>query len=107
MLKIIIGHVVETAFSVGRPSVDKRRMVMAFNLVDRSAVDEQRLNLVENIVAKVMDDPSSLSDLYGLYGGSSFPATSTPSFETQAQVPSTAAANLDISRIEGIVTVNW
>jgi hypothetical protein len=105
--RALLRTTVETAFAVERTASEQKRIVMAFDLRDRSVVDEQRLNLYEKIVAKTLDDPSSLESLYGLYGGSSFPPDSTPSLKIECQAVSTAdSPNLDISRIESIASVN-
>ncbi|GAA6024401.1 hypothetical protein JCM11491_003539 [Sporobolomyces phaffii] len=97
---------VETSFATGRTKNDKKRLVMAFDLRDHSVVDQQRLDLYEKVVAKALDDPSSLTALYGLYGGESFPPSSTPTLEGEPEPVSVPSADLDIARIESITSIN-
>ncbi|GAA5992924.1 hypothetical protein JCM5350_007805 [Sporobolomyces pararoseus] len=96
---------VETALAVGQATSGKQKVVMAFDLRDRSVVHGDRLNLIENLVAKTMDDSSALSDLYGLYGDS-FPPSSTPALKSQESSAATGPTNLDIARIEAIASTN-
>ncbi|GAA6024399.1 hypothetical protein JCM11491_003538 [Sporobolomyces phaffii] len=65
-----------------------------------------RLDLYEKVVAKALDDPSSLTALYGLYGGESFPPSSTPTLEGEPEPVSVPSADLDIARIESITSIN-
>lgn len=93
---------------MGRKSSSAGVQILAFDVRNRSSVTSERLNLVENIIAKVLDSPSSISQLYSLSGGDNFPPSSIPCFDTSSSDfdAESVVANLDIARIESISSIN-
>lgn len=94
---------------MGRQVSPAGLQILAFNVQNRHAVELERLNLVENVISKVLDSPTSISQLYSLSGGANFLPISKPSFTTSIpNITSEAvtSANLDIARIEAISSVN-
>ncbi|GAA6059916.1 hypothetical protein JCM10212_005299 [Sporobolomyces blumeae] len=99
---------VEKSFATGRDGSVKSKNVMAFDVVTHTRLLDCDLNLIENVVAKLCDEPDSVADLASLYGGAKFPPSSTRPFDfvRPFDVEHLGTPDVDITRVEAICDHN-
>jgi hypothetical protein len=82
---------------------------MVLNLHLNKAEKASDVAITGNIVSRILDDPSVGPALYSLYGGPTLLPTSTATIDPLSQRKISKVykpADIDIARIEGIVTQN-
>ncbi|BGP18672.1 hypothetical protein JCM10213_002916 [Rhodosporidiobolus nylandii] len=101
--------VVEKAFAVGRANLDSGRITLACNLHRSSSEKPSDLALADALVARLLDDPSTLPLVYSLHGGAEYPPLSIAplgalgqrSIDSQPE-----AVGIDVARLEEISIKN-
>ncbi|GAA5893992.1 hypothetical protein JCM6882_007953 [Rhodosporidiobolus microsporus] len=101
--------IVEKAFAVGEgPKDPNKTILMAFDLKTRNAATFEQVNLVDDVVQRMLDDPSTAPLLYSLYGGSEFPASGEATLNPLGRRPIETGKEVfvDTARIEAILVAN-
>jgi hypothetical protein len=100
---------VEKAFATGRPSKTGPLTLMVLNLHLNKAEKASDVALTQSVVSRILDDPSTAPLVYSLYGGPNHLPHSTAPIGSLAQRKVSKVhhfANVDIARIEGLITQN-
>jgi len=106
------SHIVEKAFVHGTAQETPTNLVIyGQDLAIRSGASAAEIRLVSNLVARLCDDPSSLSCVNALYGGPNYPSLVTPTLDQPAQrafetEETPVQLSLDIDRLEAICSYN-
>ncbi|BGP18687.1 hypothetical protein JCM10213v2_006753 [Rhodosporidiobolus nylandii] len=99
----------EKAVAVGEGDTSRKSVVLALDMRTNQGATQAQLNLVDAIIAKMLDDPSVAPFIYSLYGGEDFPPATTPPFKafpSRAAAADASTASVDTARVEAIATQN-